>query len=180
MRPFLLTAILAAACGDRHPVEPANAPVLPPRLHLVGEASGEDASGRTASCQLDLMIELKGPPRRVGTTFEYEGTHGGDVNRTVLAPDGSGLSFWADVYWPSTVVRLLPGNRVELVLGDTVRVKTESGRFWQEIALLRGMMQGTGSGAGAWTCAPFDIDQGGYVDTSLAVAGSWRVGAMTR
>ena len=32
---------------------------------------------------------------------------------------------------------------------------------------------------GAWTCAPLDIDSGGYVDTSVVVDGTWRLTPLT-
>jgi hypothetical protein len=82
---------------------------------------------------------------------------------------------WADVYWPETVIRLLYPDSLELLLADTMQVE---GRFWREIAFLGGRLTEDGEGEGAWTCAPFDISQGGYVDTSLVAEGTWRLEPM--
>jgi hypothetical protein len=158
------------SCGDSEPLSP-DSPSLPPRFRVVGNAAG-GVGGRTAECQLNLVVELAHERRRDDQVVEYSGTHGGDVSRTVLESDGSGLSLWADVYNPETVARLTLPDSLELVLFDTVGVQS---RFWREIAFLAGARRGGDPGSGTWSCAPFDINEGGYVDTSLTVQGRWQI-----
>ena len=49
------------------------------------------------------------------------------------------------------------------------------GRFWRELARLEGTFDASGRATGGWTCAPLDIDQGGYVDTRYTAFGSWEL-----
>jgi hypothetical protein len=138
---------------------------------MEGHAFAEYPKGRTVSCRFDWVFEVA-EARRTAELVEYTGAFGGDIQRTVLESDGSGLSLWADVYWPETLVRLLYPDSLELVLADTTQAE---GRFWREIGFLGGHLIGNGEAEGEWTCAPFDIYQGGYVDTSLVAVGSWRL-----
>jgi hypothetical protein len=168
----LLPLLAALACTD------STAPVAVPsplgnRFRILGTADGGDGAGRTASCWLDLIMELDttGSPRPIPLGVEYPGVMGGGVGRTVLEADSSGFGFFADVYWPTAVARVRTRDLVDLVIGDTLN--TES-RFWREIALLRGARADGDGATGTWTCAPFDIWENGYVDTLLVVQGTWR------
>lgn len=161
-------ALLSAACGDG--AGPNAASPLGQRFQIVGEAAGGDAAGRTAACDLHLIVELRGDARSAAGALEFPGIMGGEVSRTVLEADSSGFGFFADVYWPDAVARFGTRDLVDLVLGDTALAE---GRFWKEIALLRGVRDG-GQASGSWTCAPFDIWENGYVDTLLVVQGTWR------
>ena len=170
MRPLVVALLaLSLACKD------GSAPVfseypLGQRFQIVGEAAGGDAAGRTASCDLHLIMELGSDSRPAAGAVEYSGTMGGAVSRTVLEADSSGFGFFADVYWPDAVARFSTRDLVDFVIGDTAAV--EGGRFWKNIALLRGTRDGDRA-SGTWTCAPFDIWENGYVDTILVVQGTW-------
>ena len=48
-------------------------------------------------------------------------------------------------------------------------------RFWANLAFFAGTLKQKATGAGSWLCAPFDVDEGGYVDTSGFAQGTWRV-----
>jgi len=162
--------LLGGGCGDD--VSGAPPPGVPASLHLVGTAAGPRPDGGSISCGLDLHIELSGEIQRTSDLVDYAGVHGGDVRRTTVDSTGAGFGFWADVYWPATVVRLILPDSLELLLGDTT--VTDS-RFWREIAWLPGHRGPGDPGSGAWTCAPFDINEGGYVDTFGIVAGTWQL-----
>jgi hypothetical protein len=173
----LLPLVAALSCTDSTAPVPVTSP-LGNRFRILGTAAGGDSAGRTAECQLDLVMELNSAsqPRPIPLGVEFPFTMGGGVGRTVLESDGSGFGFFADVYWPTAVARVGTRDLVELVIGDTLQ--TES-RFWREIALLRGVRDGEvgmggGGATGTWTCAPFDIWENGYVDTLLVVQGTWR------
>lgn len=171
MKRFLPLVLVALSCTD------SSAPVvvenpLGNRFRVLGEADQTDALGRRAICHLDLIMELTGesrPAAAAAAAAEFPGIMGGGVDRTVLEADGSGFGFFADVYWPDAVARVGTRDRVDLILSDTLLVE---GRFWREIALLRGARDGDGA-SGTWTCAPFDIWENGYVDTVLVVQGTW-------
>jgi hypothetical protein len=141
---------------------------------LVATAAGPRPDGGSISCALDQRIELSGETGRTDRWIDYGGVMGGDAQRTTLDSTGAGFGFWADVHWPSAVVRLVLPDSIELLLGDTAA--TDS-RFWRGIAWLAGSRGPGPVGSGTWTCAPFDIDQGGYVDTFGVATGTWTLEA---
>lgn len=172
MRHWIFTAaaigvILAAACSGDGLNDPR---VLPDVFRLVGEASGSHPAGRTAECRMNLVIELHGETGRDARQVEYAGTHGGHLQRTVLDQNGDGISLMPDVYG-EIEARLLFPDSVEFILPGNVNTGS---RFWDGIGLLAGRWDGI-DGSGEWTCAPFDISEGGWVDTSLVVFGGWRI-----
>jgi len=142
---------------------------LPLNFRMTGEASGTNGSGLTATCTLDLFFELTSEVSRTPERVRYEGTHGGGVERSILARDGSGFAFAADVFGDVEAL-LFATNRVEIVIPVN---RTAEGRFWRNLARFSGTVDASGRGQGLWTCAPFDIDSGGYVDDSVVVQGLW-------
>lgn len=176
MRTLWLLALLAAslaACSGDDPVGPAgiDVPSLPGRLVLTGAAFGLDGAGRSADCLLNLRVELNPGSRVVDGYVEYMGIHGGEVGRTVLDAAGNGFAFHADVFGEA-VVRLREPDRIELRFPANEGVES---RFWSGLAVFSGTLDGEGTGEGRWACAPFDIQQGGYIDTTLTVDGTWRL-----
>jgi hypothetical protein len=114
-------------------------------------------------------MEMGDESRPAAGAIEFPGVMGGGVSRTVLEADSSGFGFFADVYWPHAVARLSTRDLVDFVLGDSAQAE---GRFWKEIVNLHGVRDGA-QASGTWSCAPFDIWEGGYVDTILVVQGTW-------
>ena len=168
---LLASLLLAAGCDNNGPVQPQGPTItnLPSRFRLTGTASGSNANQRTASCSLDLIFELRTEVARSPELVEYTGVHGGEVARAVLAKNGSGFSFFAQVFG-DVEARLHTLGRVELLI--PVNVDAE-GRFWQNLARFDGAVTEDDRGSGRWTCAPFDLNSGGYRDVSLVVQGTW-------
>jgi hypothetical protein len=48
-------------------------------------------------------------------------------------------------------------------------------RFWRGISYFPGTLAPTARWDGLWECGPFDINEGGYVDTSGIAVGTWHV-----
>jgi hypothetical protein len=167
----LVLGLLLPACDEDNPVSPPLVTDLPRNFHLRGTASGTDAEGLTATCSLDLIFELNAEVSRTANRVDYEGVHGGGVERAVLAPDGSGFAFAADVFGDVEAHLFVTGS-VEIMIPVNL---TAEGRFWQNLARFAGTVDSSGRGRGAWICAPFDIDSGGYVDESLTVNGTWQM-----
>jgi len=165
---FLVVVLAAAGCA-REVAGPAVA--LPLELHVVGTAAGPRGDGGSIDCGFDLWISLA-EHRRAPMFIEYTGTMGGEAHRTTFDSTGAGFGFWADVAWPTVVARLVSQDSIELLLGDSAI--TDS-RFWREMAFITGARHSGDPGSGTWTCAPFDIYQGGYVDTIGVVKGAWWV-----
>ncbi len=168
---LLVSISLLSGCDDDSPLAPPRITELPRNFALTGTASGTDPAGLTATCSLDLMFELTSEVSRTPARVEYEGVHGGGVERAVLARDGSGFSFAADVFG-EVEAHLFSTGTVEIVIPVN---QTAEGRFWQNLARFAGTVDSSGRGQGQWTCAPFDIDTGGYVDQSLVVGGTWQM-----
>ncbi|MGH7665626.1 MAG: hypothetical protein ACRENI_15260 [Gemmatimonadaceae bacterium] len=167
-----LAVALIAACGGDGPAGPQAVGSLPPLFHVVGEAFGSYEEGQTAHCQLHLVVERSDEIRRASRLVEYSATAGGHIARSVLNADGSGFGFFADVYYPDAVIRLIAPDSIEFALAVPVE---GDGRLWKELAFFTGSFDGESTGSGAWTCAPFDIWEGGYVDTSHVAGGEWRM-----
>ena len=166
----LVLIALAAGCDGESPVAPELG-ALPASFRIEGQASGTDGSGLTATCSLDLVFELTAEVSRTRERVDYEGTHGGGVERSVLAGDGSGFAFAADVFG-EVEAHLFATGQVEIVIPVN---RTAEGRFWRNLARFAGPIDSSGHGQGLWTCAPFDIDSGGYVDERVVVQGIWRM-----
>jgi hypothetical protein len=167
----LLFITLASGCDDESPVASTEVGALPMSFGLTGQASGSDPAGLTATCSLDLVFELTSELSRTRGRVDYEGVHGGGVERALVAGDGSGFSFAADVFG-RIEARLFASGLVEIVIPVN---RTAEGRFWRNLARFSGIVDSSGNGHGQWTCAPFDIGSGGYVDQSLVVEGTWQM-----
>jgi hypothetical protein len=166
----LALVILATGCDDESPVSP-DPGALPVSFRITGEASGTDGSGLTATCSLDLFFELTSEVSRTPERVHYEGTHGGGVERSILARDGSGFAFAADVFG-EVEAHLFATGQVEIVIPVN---RTAERRFWRSLARFAGTVDASGQGQGFWTCAPFDIESGGYVDDRVVVQGIWHM-----
>ena len=58
-------------------------------------------------------------------------------------------------------------------LADALGV--DDSRFYLNLARFNGDLRDDGTALGEWTCGPFDLDVGGYVDTQQTVRGSWQL-----
>ena len=87
----------------------------------------------------------------------------------MLDANGNGIGLWPHVHGPARARSITP-DRVELEI--PANAGSES-RFWRELASLSGTIHADGTGSGTWTCAPFDIEDGGYVDTRYSATGTW-------
>jgi hypothetical protein len=169
-RALLAALAAAAACGDGGPSRDATDSV-PSTFRMTGQAMGTDESGRTGTCTMDLLFELDGEAERTRSHVTYAGTHGGYLMRTVLEPDESGLGFGIDVFGEVEIELIFPNTFIVAIpINDT-----PESRFYQRLSRLEGVLDGDGIGTGPWECAPLDIDQGGYVDTTVTVEGEWEV-----
>lgn len=158
------------SCDGGSPTEPEVAPrPLPLRFALTGSATSEEEDGTSVSCFLDLHFELAENPRLTPGALEYTGVHGGSIRRTVLDAEGNGISLWPDVYG-NVVARSIAPSSLQIEI--PVNADAE-GRFWRELSSFRGTLAPDGTATGHWSCAPFDIASGGYVDTSYTARGSW-------
>lgn len=103
-------------------------------------------------------------------SFSGRSSHFGTAGRFVLVLLASLLlAAGCDNNGP-VEARLHTLGRVELLI--PVNVDAE-GRFWQNLARFNGTVTEDGRGSGRWTCAPFDLNSGGYRDVSLVVQGTW-------
>ena len=142
-------------------------PGLPTSFELTGEASRRFADGTSGECSLDLVFEVQEESVEGGARVQA-GTHGGGISRFVLASDGSGLGFHADVFGDFVATTDGPAFEIRVPINETAE-----GRFWNALASFEGERDADGGGHGRWTCAPLDIDQDGYVDEVVTVRGSW-------
>jgi hypothetical protein len=169
---LLTIAMFLFSCDNDNSVQ--SGPVvqsLPSQFRLSGEAQHTAADGSNVSCQLDLVFEMRNEVSRSQQTVQYSGVHGGEVFRTVLAEDGSGFGFHADVFGEVQAYLYVQSGIINLAIPINT---TADGRFWREMASFSGIALPDGTASGTWTCAPLDLDQGGYVDTSLIAEGHWR------
>lgn len=141
---------------------------IPTYFRLFATAEGSE-NGTNVSCSLDFIFELDPPSERDGVVAT-QGVHGGDAGRVILDDKGAGFGFSASSY--GMVVATLDKTTGELELAIPLN-ETAKNRFWKELALLPGTMGTDGHSTGTWTCAPLDIEQGGYTDTTITVEGTW-------
>ena len=149
--------ILASGCSDE-PLAP-----LPASFRIEGCAAG-DVGSLSITCDLEWSFETTGPPSPVpGGVSRVPVRWGGHAQRTVLEPDGSGISLAPDLFSPDSYVLIFPGNAIEIVTPASVDDPTP---FYRELGTLRGTIRGDGWGSGTWRCGPFETrgDDTGIVD----------------
>lgn len=166
----LAAAVALIGCGDdpSTPEDPSYA--LPPVMDLNGSAAIALEDGRTADCTIFLHIELQDEGVEQDGGLVYRATAGGDAVRTVLAADGSGFSFWPHLHSGATV--RATGDSIEVMADghDTTTV-----RFYRGIMHFRGVRTEDGGAEGSWTCAPLDLDSGGWLDTAVVAQGTFEI-----
>ncbi|MGH9382502.1 MAG: hypothetical protein ACRD2Z_18135 [Thermoanaerobaculia bacterium] len=146
---------------------------LPLWLHIEGTAEGGKPAGTSATCLLDLDVELIAEIRNSEGLVEYAGVVDGKVSKSVLQGEAEALSYAADVDSLDVVARVWRSGEVELVI--PAHLESEN-RFLHELGSLRGGAGEDGAVRGEWTCAPFDVDPAtDVVDASVAASGSWQL-----
>ncbi len=167
---WLLAPLLLLGCSDSSPTDPGGvARPLPLKFRLDGTASSTEADGSTVSCTLELGFELGARPRRAPGVVEYDGVHGGAIQRTVLDAAGDGISLWPHVHG-EVIVRSIAPDRIEIEIPGNAGTGS---RFWEQLSRLQGAFGPGETAEGGWSCAPFDVDSGGYVDRKYTARGSW-------
>jgi hypothetical protein len=166
---LLLTFV---ACGSDPGVGSNRVDSLPANFRLQAEASGTNSEGTTVDCRLDFIFELRNETFRDDNRVVYKGVHGGEAFRRILNEQGAGFAFSADAF--GEVEAHLDRRTGRATLISPVN-ETASNQFWRELARFDVTMNQNGTGQGTWTCAPLEIDQGGYVDTAISVDGTFQI-----
>lgn len=143
-------------------------------FHVAGESATQEGD-LSISCRFEWLYEVSGRPRELPDgSREVPVQWGGDAQRTILLPDGSGLSLWPTLFSPESQVILAEDGGIELV--DQVNLDAPS-PFYQALGRLEGTLEETGNGSGSWACAPFGpgaAPEGGPVEDTVGVAvGTW-------
>jgi hypothetical protein len=176
-RRCLAAAAIAAmaflpACNDEGDGGPIELP-MPMFFELNASASAEDGD-LSVTCALGFVVEITGEVSRTREVVEYIATMGGEAERDLRRPDGSGVILSAFAHYPRLqVLHILP-NRVQLVSLDFPPNGPSTGsRFWDELRFFDGVLAADRSISGEWLCAPLDVEQGGIEDDSVFAEGTW-------
>ncbi|MEO9849475.1 MAG: hypothetical protein ABJH72_13575 [Reichenbachiella sp.] len=158
-----LGVLMAISCNEE-----TNGIQIPLTFRLGGEANGL-SEGKKVKCECDQMGELSASYKIKNDTVIYEGSMGGSFSRTVLNDDENGISLAPDTYG-EIIVKL---HKDSVWILTPVNFNTGS-RFYENLAAFKGVKK-DGQIFGQWNCAPFDIFEGGWVDTVGTVSGSWYI-----
>lgn len=160
----LAALLLLAACGD----DPQR---LPERLVLEGTAEAQDGQ-ETVTCRLHWLIQVQGQLERTDDAIVYEVGGGGEVFRSVLAPDGSGRGYFMDITLNGSLLRQTEGG-LELVLPTSEAPEP----FWREVSIMEARADLPGHGSGEWTCAPLHPPDytGGHPDLTGRASGEFSI-----
>lgn len=158
--------------GGEGGAAPAGPTSIPSYFRLTATAAGamDDVD---VTCSIDFIFELDAETARDEAHVEYPGVHGGEAKRSLLDSTGAGFVFDANSFGDVVAtLRFGEGDTGDIDLAIPIN-ETAKNRFWQELALFTGTLSSDGTGGGAWTCAPLDITQDGYVDDTVIVEGTW-------
>ena len=171
-RFFLALSLLVTlfACDD-DPVATPRVRTLPAQFRMIADASTK-SDGINLTCKLDFLFELKNETLRTESRVVYKGTSGGPALRSLLDDEGAGFVFNADTFGEVEVdLNTLTGEAAILIpINDT-----SPNRFWKEQARFDAVFDANGNATGSWVCAPLDIDQGGYKDTTITANGTFQI-----
>jgi hypothetical protein len=146
---------------------------LPTFFELNATASAAEGD-LTVECALGFVVEISGEVSRTSEIVEYLAVMGGEAERLLQRPDGSGVILSAFAHYPRLqVLHILP-DRVQLVSLDFPPDGPSTGsRFWDELRFFDGVLDEDGTITGEWLCAPLDVEQGGINDDSVFAEGTW-------
>ena len=133
---------------------------------LQGTAEGEDtAADRRAECHFGALVDQLVPDGDGG----FSAFASGEVFRNVF-PDTRRFEFSALVAGPTTLTAIGADTFALRFVGDQ---PDDALRFWLALEVIEGSPDGEGGWAGTWSCAPIDIDFGGFFDDGPTVEGTW-------
>lgn len=143
----------------------ADTPSAPTIWQLQGIATGEDVALDTrVECSLQLLVfDI------VEGADGWSGFASGEAIRTVY-PDTRRFEFAALLGGPGTLVETDPDEAELRLVGD---LPDDASPFWLALEVIHAVRDPSGSWLGEFTCAPLDVDFGGYVDDALTVTGSF-------
>ena len=146
----------------------------PRRLCSINAVASAEEGDLSVNCSIGFVVEITGEVSRTKEVVEYIAVMGGEAERDLRRPDGSGVVLSAFAYYPQLqVLHILP-NRVQLVSLDFPPDGPSTGsRFWDELRFFDGVLEADRSISGEWLCAPLDVEQGGINDDSVFADGTW-------
>lgn len=148
---------------------------VPTYFRMTATADGRTEEDINVSCFLDFIFELEAETERTEELVEIPGFHGGEARRSLLDDKGAGFVFSASAAGDVVATLRFPD---ELDLAIPINDTAEN-RFWKEMRLFQGTLAEDGTASGAWTCAPLDIEQEGYVDNEVVLEGTWSIEPIT-
>jgi hypothetical protein len=170
---FLLLSSFILSCSNDDPncEKPFSVdPKLANTMYFTGSAIGMD-EGFDINCQCDLILEIDSFEALDNGIQYFTGNMGGGISRTVLDENGDGISLSPDLFGKVNLVVGIDGRVTILWNGNMFT----GSRFYNEIAIFVGFLNEEGNVSGPWRCAPFDINEGGYVDIAGTVEGVWEL-----
>lgn len=159
--------LLLAACDGGSDAPPPGLPML---FALEAGASLAE-NGQTLDCHVNYIVELERETQRTSAFVEYAGTMGGEAGRTILNPDGSGVSLVGDAF-SRVIVRLTLPNSVTIT-SVGLPPPNDPPNFWDGVANFSGREAPGDLISGDWQCLPFYTVIGGVDDSVMIASGTW-------
>ena len=139
-------------------------------MKFTGEAHGTQGE-LTIDCVCDLNAELPEFEVEADGKQVYTGTLGGEIGRAVTDSDGAGIALEPFLFG-DIEVHVKANDSVYLYWPGNLNTEID---FYDEIALFKGVLNADGDVNGTWWCAPFELDEGGYVDLLGRIEGTWEL-----
>jgi len=168
-KPLILIGLLLVfvSCHDE---EETPSRKLAEMMKFTGEAHGIDGEF-TIDCVCDLNAELPEFDVESDGKQVYTGTLGGEIGRAVTDSDGAGIALEPFLFG-DIEVHVKSNDSVYLYWPGNLNTEID---FYDEIALFKGVINSDGDVMGTWWCAPFELDEGGYVDLQGRIEGTWEL-----
>ncbi len=141
-------------------------PFQPPARYRVQATAGGVDAGLRIDCALDLVFEWTGLERLEQSGRVYVSSGGGEAERAVTRPDGTGLAFMPLLVVEEHFLRMRPGGAI--VLESPVDVDTGV-PFYLGLGRMEGVVTGPSTAEGTWSCAPLESP----ADPVGTVQGTW-------
>lgn len=134
-------------------------------MSLSASAQGS-VDGLSITCQIAFVATLQ------STGAEARGTMGGEIQRSALRADGSGIAFLGDAYYPD--IRIVVSSSGRAVIrshrNGTPDRPTGESRFWDQLISFEGTYDSAQRTiSGNWVCRPLDTRG----DVTGDVIGTW-------